>query len=259
MESSEYQRLYELEEQFWWFQGMQHITRELLNKYSDSSIEQKLLDAGCGTGGMFSLLSQFGHATGIDSSTKALELAARRKNSILVQADVSHLPFTENSFDIVTSLDVLYHLNVKNDVEVLKELARVIRPGGIMLLRVPAFNQLRSTHDEVVHTRQRYGKSELITKLEQANLDILFVSYANCLLFPIAVAYRHFFQPKTHGSDLHALNPYLNMALTLLLKLEAYLLKHFRLPFGLSLVAIIKKRKPSEINTSIKNIAVELK
>ena len=101
---------------------MQHITRALLNKYSDSSMEQKLLDAGCGTGGMFSLLSQFGHTTGIDSSTKALELAAKRKNSILVQADVSYLPFTENSFDIVTSLDVLYHLNVKNDVEVLKEL-----------------------------------------------------------------------------------------------------------------------------------------
>ena len=248
MEPGEYRRLYELEETMWWFRGMEKISTALLDRFvgpnrNDKKLE--LLDAGCGTGGMLSTLARYGAVSGLDCSAEALRFARERNHATLTRGTVSRLPFADESFDLVTSFDVLYHLEVSDDVEALREVARVLRPRGTLLVRVPAYQALRSQHDEAVHTRQRYGKRELTGKLRNAGLDPVFVSHANSLLFPVAVIKRgaeRVLGSGREGSEVEAVRPALNKALLVPLAIESWLLKRTSLPFGLSLVAVAEKR-----------------
>ena len=244
MEQDEYRRLYELEENLWWFRGMRAISLALLERSLDGAIELDSLDAGCGTGGMLASLARYGDVTGLDRSSDALHFARQRGAHKLVQASIARIPFAEQRFDLVTSFDVLYHRGVADDEEALREIARVIRPGGKLLVRVPAFESLKSRHDEAVHTRQRYGKKELTEKLRRAGLEPVFVSFANCLLFPVAFLRRkleRLLGSSRTGSEVQAVSPALDKALVLPLRLEAWLLRYTSLPFGLSLVAVAKK------------------
>ena len=244
MEQGEYRRLYELEDNLWWFRGMEQISAALLDRFVDAERKLDLLDAGCGTGGMLSALTRYGTATGLDLSQDALRFARKRDHAALTRGSVTKLPFTDDCFDLVTSFDVFYHLGVRDDVEALREIARVIRPAGTFLVRVPAFESLRSQHDEAVHTRQRYGKQELTEKLRSAGLEPVFVSFANCLLFPVAVLRRgaeRVFGSGREGSEVEAVGPVLNKMLLLPLRIEAWLLRRTALPFGLSLVAVARK------------------
>ena len=246
MEHDEYRRLRELEDHMWWFRGMELISLALVERFVANASELAILDAGCGTGGMLRPLSRFGTVTGLDRSAQALRLAKTRATGALVQASVERAPLAEKSFHLVTSFDVLYHLDVHDDTEALREIARVLRPGGTFLVRVPAHESLRSQHDEAVHTRQRYGKKELVEKLRGAGLEPIFVSYANCLLFPLALLRRgaeKLTSRKREGSEVEAYHPTLNQLLSIPLTIEAWLLRRTSLPFGLSLVAVA--RKPS--------------
>ncbi len=244
MEQGEYRRLYELEESLWWFRGMEQISVALLDRFVDSDKNLDLLDAGCGTGGMLAPLARYGGVTGLDRSADALRFAQERSDGALARGTVSQLPFANNSFDLVTSFDVLYHLGVSDDVEAMKEIERVMRPGATLLVRVPAFEALRSQHDEAVHTRQRYGKHELSGKLRSAGLEPVFVSFANCFLFPLAALRRVGERVRSvarDGSEVEAVSPFLNKTLVIPLRLEAWLLRRTALPFGLSLVAVARK------------------
>ena len=244
MERDEYRRLYELENDLWWFRGMKRISMALLERYAPAGAHRNVLDAGCGTGGMIDSLQTLGSVTGVDRELDALKRARQRSRPMLVQGDVEHLPLPAAHFDVVTSFDVLYHLNVSNDVAALAELARVTRPGGVVVVRVPALDALRSEHDEAVHTRQRYGRRELDDKLRRAGLEPLFISFANCLLFPVALVRRvseKLRSTKRGASEVEAVTPWLNQMLYLPLAIEALLLRWVRLPFGLSLVAVARK------------------
>lgn len=245
MEQGEYRRLYELENDLWWFRGMKTISLALLDRFVGSETKLDVLDVGCGTGGMLRALERFGRVTGLDYSEDALRFARARDRAALARGSVGRLPFAGESFDLVTSFDVLYHLGVNDDVEALREIARVLRPGGILLVRVPAFERLWSQHDEAVHTRQRYGKRELTDKLRSAGFQPVFVSFANFLLFPIAVLRRgaeRVLGSSRPGSEVEAVGPKLNEILLWPLRIEAWWLRRAPLPFGLSLVAVARNR-----------------
>lgn len=244
MELAEYRSLYELEDELWWFRGMERISMALLGRFLDDTGPKDVLDAGCGTGGMLAPLGRLGRVTGLDRSPDALRFAARRSPTALVRSDVGRLPFAGESFDVVTSFDVLYHLAVTDDVAALREIARVLRPKGLLLLRVPANERLRSRHDVAVHTRQRYERPELVDKLTKSGLEPVFVSFANTLLYPIAVLRRRAERltgGRKQGSEVEAVGPLLNRWLELPLRVESWLLPSLRLPFGLSLVAVARK------------------
>lgn len=244
MEKEEYRRLYELEDRLWWFVGMRHITLTLIDRFLDGSEDLLILDAGCGTGGMLPYLGRFGTRLGIDISDEALQFARLREKEPLARASVSNLPFTAHSFDLVTSFDVIYHRAVANDGIALAEMARVLRPSGSLLIRVPAYNWMRSAHDDAVHTGRRYTRRGLDKKLRSAGLRPRFLTYANTLLFPIAVAYRFLGKLQPHrrnGSDVGPMIPSLNRWFGAALKLEAGILRRSRLPFGLSLIALAQK------------------
>lgn len=245
MEEGEYRRLYELEHDLWWFRGMEKISLALLDRFVDAGEELDVLDVGCGTGGMLAALGRFGNVTGIDRSEEALRFARERNRGALARGTLERLPFADGSFDLVTSFDVLYHLGVSDDVGALNEIARVLRPGGLLLVRVPAFEALRSRHDEAVHTRQRYGKRELTDKLRSAGLEPVLVSFANCLLFPVAVLRRgaeRVLGTARQGSEVEGVGPALNQVLLLPLRIEAWVLRRASLPFGLSLVAVARSQ-----------------
>jgi SAM-dependent methyltransferase len=246
VEKDEYRRLFELEDQFWWFVGMREISLKLLDRYLPPNEKRIILDAGCGTGGMLPHLSHYGSTVGVDLFPEALEYAGRRTPKRLARASVTRLPFAGETFDLVTSFDVIYHRAVGDDEQALAETARVIRPGGHLLIRVPAFDRLRSRHDEAVHTERRYSREELVEKLQRAGLQPVYTTYANFFLFPAAIAKRlseRLFPRRKTGSEVQQTLSPLNALFTYILKLELKLIKRVKLPTGLSLIAIA--RRPS--------------
>ena len=246
MECDEYRRLFDLEDAFWWFQGMRFASSTLLDRYLPvRKSDRWILDAGCGTGGMLETLRLYGQTVGTDASTPALQFASTRAVAPLIQADVCRLPFASESFELVTSFDVIYHKGVSNDDEALQEMARVLRPRGLILLRVPALKLFRGRHDVAVHTRHRYRRRELEEKLKQAGFTTEFVSYLNCFLLPLAILRRgvdRLLNPGHQGSEVEPVAPWLNQALLRILMLEAKWIRSGTLPFGLSLVAVGRKR-----------------
>src|SRR5688572_25962105 len=229
MEKEQYDLMFAQEERHWWYVGMRRISTALLERYpprADGPVGRPLeiLDAGCGSGGMTRYLRRFGRVAGVDLATEALALARKRKLDRLARSSVGALPFLDGSFDVVTSFDVLYHLNVEDDRRALGEMHRVLRPGGIVLIRLPAFNWIRGAHDERVHTRHRYTRDELGGKLEDAGFRLEHATYANFLLFPLAPAKRYLEHRKgTHeATDLWLPPAPVNRLLADLLSLEAF-------------------------------------
>ena len=251
MEKEQYDLMFAQEERHWWYVGMRRISTALLERYPPLVKDQgsrplEILDAGCGSGGMTRYLSRFGRVTGIDLAPEALDLARKRKLSRLARSSVGATPFLDASFDVVTSFDVLYHLNVRDDSAALEEIHRVLRPGGIALIRLPAFDWIRGAHDEVVHTRHRYTRDELSGKLEDAGFRLEHATYANFLLFPLAPAKRLLEQRRgTHEStDLWLPPAPINRLLADLLSLETLAAREMGLPWGLSVFAVARRVHP---------------
>lgn len=242
MKKEEYKRIFEQEENHWWYLGMRKISEVLLDSVVKSPY-LKILDAGCGTGGMMLFLKKFGDVSGIDISPEAQKYCQKRGLKQIKKSSIENILFNDEKFDLVTSFDVLYHQWVKDDLLVLKELYRVLKPGGYLLLRVPAYNWLRGKHDEVIKTRHRYTKKELVQKVGLSGFKILRSTYADTILFPIAVLKRSSekFLPLTTTSDVKPLPKILNNLLIKILYFEAIIIARFSLPFGLSLFVLAQK------------------
>lgn len=242
MDKEQYEILYRLEGSHWWYLGMQHIVDSMIKKYLDLSRSYRILDAGCGTGGMMQYLRRFGPVAGVDIADEALDHCKHRHLSRIARGSVEHLPFSSNSFDLLVSFDVIYHRAVSNDNLALSEFHRVLSPGGLMVLRVPAYNWLRGSHDVAVHTSRRYSRVELGRNLAGAGFTIQKITYANCFLFPVAALKRLFEgSQRSLRPDLDLPSPAVNRMLLAVLSLESALLRAVSLPWGLSVLAVAKK------------------
>ncbi len=241
MEHSEYAIMYRVEDRHWWYAGMRRITRSILGSCVDRPV-RAILDAGCGTGANLVLLGGYGQAFGIDIEPAALNCCRERGLVRLAQGSVSTLPFASASFDLVTSFEVLYHLSVQDDGAALAEFWRVLKPGGWLLLRLPAHDWLRGRHDLAVHTRHRYTTGEVRQKVSAAGFAVVRLSYANCLLLPAAVAKRlaERLFPSPAGSDIGE-PPQANSILEAMLAVEAGWLRRWNLPWGLSVLCLARK------------------
>ena len=223
-----------------WYRAMEGLVINLIHKYKSPG-KIKILDAGCGTGGMAKKLKKFGNVTAIDINPVALEYAKKKKLDKLIRATVERLPFSGNQFDIIVCLDVLYHQKVKSDFSALKELYRVLKPGGLFILRLPAFEALRGSHDIVVHTRRRYTIKEVGIKMNSSGFKIIKLTYANMFLsVPLFIkrSYESLWQKQTFTSDTALLPDFINKIFYLILTIENKMLNYISFPFGSSVICI---------------------
>ena len=190
MKPSEYGTVFAAEDNHWWYTGMQAITKGLLHELYPDRADLQILDAGCGTGGAMVYLAQFGEVAGCDYAAQALAYCQKRDLSRLNRATVEQLPFAAGSFDLITSFDVLYHQAVTNYQRALDEFYRLLKPGGLVFLRLPAYDWLRGHHDEVIETARRFTTQELRSALYRSRFKVVKLSYANTLLFPLALGKR---------------------------------------------------------------------
>ncbi|HCK66194.1 MAG TPA: methyltransferase type 11, partial [Anaerolineae bacterium] len=232
--------MYHVEDHHWWYRGMEAITRKLINQHIQTKTKIKILDAGCGTGAaMTTYLKDYGEVTGIDLYPQALDFCRKRNAKHLARASVLDLPLATASFDMVTSFDVLYEKGVMHEMKALKEFFRVLTPQGKLLMRLPAYDWLRGEHDERVHTNRRYTKNLVKKLLEQSGFIVEHLSYANTILFPLAVIKRltEKILPSKSQSDLTLETGKFNELLKRILASEAFFVSKFGLPYGLSIFA----------------------
>jgi SAM-dependent methyltransferase len=245
MKPSEYGAVFAAEDSHWWYTGMRAITECLLQRFYPKPGNLRILDAGCGTGGSMVYLAGYGEVLGCDYSSGALAYCRRRQLPSLSRASVEGLPYAENSFDLVTSFDVLYHQAVVDYHGALAQFYRVLKPGGRLFLRLPAYNWLRGHHDTVIATARRFTTGEVRDALLDVHFVVEQLSYANCLLFPLALAKRileRFVTMDADTSDVYPVARWQNQLFSSVLKAEAKWLGHGNtLPFGLTVVAIGKK------------------
>jgi ubiquinone/menaquinone biosynthesis C-methylase UbiE len=257
MQPADYAYLYELEEDYWWFAGMRHITAALLDPLCPPHHDRLILDAGCGTGGMLAWLTRYagkGRVAGIDLVDTALDFCRQGRHKIIAQASVESLPFAGSTFDLLTSFDVLVQLDGKeSDQTAIREMYRVLKPGGLAFVRVAAHEWMKSSHDNALGSKHRYSLKELAGKMNLAGFEILHETYANSLPMPVAMFRRLVLKRLglASGSDVKPLPSgwqWLNSAMTGMLKAEAFWLRRpgAKLFTGLSAICVAQKPLDAE-------------
>jgi SAM-dependent methyltransferase len=245
MEREQYEIMARREERHWWYTGMRRVALAVLAHELGDQRGLRILDAGCGTGGTTVELRRFGDVVGVDLAWEALEPARGRGLDRLARGSIERLPFRDASFDAVTSFEVVYHLGVASDTSAFDEMRRVLKPSGLLVLRVPAHNWLRGEHDRLVHTRHRYSPDEVRRKLSDSGFRVERMTWANALLFPTAVAKR-MMERFSDGSadaepDLWQPPGPINGALEAAVAVEALAIpRGVPLPFGLSVLTVAR-------------------
>jgi SAM-dependent methyltransferase len=246
VKSAEYRRMFEAEEAQWWYVGQRAIAHALLEPTA-ATLETRgrmprILDAGCGTGGNLLHLEGLGRAVGVDLALEAMARWSTR-GVRATRASLLALPFPDRAFDLVTSFDVIYHAWVPDDAAAVEEMTRVLRPGGLLLVRVPALEILRGAHDDAVETRRRYTRRQLVGLLEAAGLTPVRSTYANFFLFPLLLARRTLDRALgREGSDVAFLPAPLEWLFKRLLFVESALVRRGgSLPVGASVIALARR------------------
>lgn len=230
------------EDRHWWYQGRRHVIERSIERLRLPA-RARILDAGCGSGRNMVELARHGEVTGVELSPTSVRLARERDCGEVIEGSVLDMPFDEGSFDLTVSLDVIEHL--QDDVGALRELRRVTKPGGALLVTVPAYQWLWSGHDEINHHHRRYNRRTLLAAAEQAGWHEERSAHFNSLLLPIAILLRALerFKASTTKSSLDLWVPPapLNWALRQPLRLEAGVIGHGgSIPAGLSLLAVFR-------------------
>lgn len=240
MNPGEYTKMFELEDHYWWFVGRRRLALRLLKQHSRAS-KPDVLDLGCGTGVVLRELSTWANPTGLDMSDLALGFCRQRTLHRLVRGDGSQLPLQDGTMDAIIGLDIFEH--IEDDVAAFSEAYRVLRPGGVLVLSVPAFRSLWGPHDVALMHHRRYRASEVRQRLTDAGFVVRRATYSVFFLFPIVVVWR-LFEKRKKGpakASLVTLPKWLNSTLITLQNLEASLLSSVNLPWGSSVIAVAER------------------
>jgi SAM-dependent methyltransferase len=239
-----YAEYFGVEDRHWWFIGRRRIILALLGERLPAVSADKtrrILDLGCGTGTMLAHLRQFGEVEGFDADERAIDFCRERGEDRVRLLESTELPAPDASFDVVTALDVLEH--IADDNRALREIARVLRPGGLLLATVPAHRWMWGAQDEISHHFRRYSAAEMRGRVQGAGLDLERLTYFNALLFPpiaaVRLARRAMPLRGEPRSDFEMTREGpVNRLLATLFSSEARWLRGRDLPFGVSLLAL---------------------
>src|SRR5215831_8259617 len=243
MQQHTYSIMYEVEERHWWLVGRRAIIESFVAAAWRQIGKRKprILDVGCGTGANLQMLASYGVAEGVDVSVEALEFCRARGLAKVRQGAAEALPYEDASFDLVTALDVVEHLD--DDIAGLKEVQRVLRPRGRALLFVPAFMFLWGVQDDISHHRRRYTVSELKARLSEAGLQVERATYANITFFwPILIGRVIMrvtgLRPASENNiTIGALNGFFGW----IFGAESWWLRRLNFPFGVSIMCVAQR------------------
>lgn len=264
MRNEEFIKMYELERTHWWFAAKRRVSQTILDRTQRTPPSEDraghgqplILDVGCGTGGNLEWLCKRGRSFGLDVSESALRLCRQRAreertdktapaSAGLTCGQLLRLPFADDTFDLVTAFDVLYHKWVADDDDAMREMARVCRPGGHILITDSALPFLRGPHDEAYGGARRYTRATLRGVVEQAGCRVRRLSYFHFLLFPLIATVRLkerlLSAPQSARSDLEPVHPLLNSLLKAVYAVECRLLRIVPFPFGSSIICLAQK------------------
>ena len=248
MQPTEIDRLAHFEEWYWWHRARQAIVARLLDRYVQGP-RGRVLDVGCGAGATSVVAAASGRLLGVDLGAEATA-AARARGIEVAQMDATALATREGAFDLVVALDVLEHLD--QDAAAARELLRTLRPGGALLVTVPAYQWLWSSHDVALGHRRRYTRGRLRTLLASAGFEVQLCSYVMTAALPAAAAVRLIERlpgrrppPERAESGYIPLPRWLNSSLAWLVGLDGHLAGRVPLPGGLTVVAVA--RRPSAV------------
>jgi len=226
MNPAEYANIARAERDFWWYRGMRKILFRLLDRYLAGRPITRALEAGCGTGYFSWLLQNERHwpVVPMDISPDGLRYARQIGVERAVQGDARNLPFATGSFDLVLSLDMLVHLPRGTELAAAREMTRVVRRGGLLVVRTPALDVLRSRHSEFAGEIQRFTRRRLVELVSGAGLKVLRATYANSLLMPVALGKFRLWEPLLRApaaSGVEPVAPWLDRLLYAPLAVEA--------------------------------------
>jgi ubiquinone/menaquinone biosynthesis C-methylase UbiE len=241
MESYLYEDLYNLEEHHWWHRNKRELVLKLLGRYLPKN-KVKLVDIGCGTGKNVETFEILGESWGLDTSEEAIAYCKKRGLSHIRKGTAENTRLPASSFDAVTILDVLEHTDDKQTV---REAFRILKPGGIVILTVPAYRWYWSRWDEVLHHKRRYGKRDVEQLVTGAKFIIRKISFVyGFLVLPgyIIRTVKQTLQLKSYGSDFQLSFPFLNTILLAVCRIESWVIRWGYMPFGTSLICVARKR-----------------
>lgn len=239
-----YQELYDLEDNYWWHVGKREIIKSQIGRIGPIG-QIKILDVGCGAGRWMEEMGKMlpgSEIWGIDKEPAAINFCRERKLTNLKIASAENLPFPDSSFDLVTCLDLLEH--VEDDKKAIFEFHRVLKPKGLLIISAPAYKKLFSYWDKMLQHKRRYEDKEIRDMLEKQKFKIIKLMHSNFFIFLPSLLIR-FLKSKKKGarefSDFMPVPSFLNKFLIFLYRLEAVLLRRMDLPFGLSILAVVQK------------------
>lgn len=241
MQPNEYETMFRVEETHWWYRALHHLIFQVLEAELPDWRKREIVDVGCGTGAILKRLGNPEKNVGIDLAAEAISFCRQRGLNNVRQGDICALPFADASFDAVICSSVLYHQWVGDIAGAVGEMGRVLRPGGVLLINVPAFPFLHSAHDEAVMTARRFRKPEIRDLLLQQNFRIRRLTYWTTFLFPLAVIARTLGGSKMGRDFERGGVSFSQRVLAQIMALELRLLRNISLPFGVALLAVAKK------------------
>lgn len=249
MERTVYEQFAELEKTHFWFRGRRAIffdliERALRGQSTNGHWERRILEIGCGAGGMLGPLSRFGRVTGLDVAHDYLGYCRERGHQQVVNGSGYELPFADRTFDVVALFDTIEH--IPDDRRVLAEVRRVLRPGGLVFVSVPAYQFLYSQNDRVAHHLRRYTRRQLREVMAAAGLTPRKLTYFNTFLFPLILPAlgvlilkeRLLGLPQYQTNLSHQFSKPVNELFTRAMSAERWWLRHIDFPFGHSLIGM---------------------
>ena len=235
------------EQKHFWFRGFRAFVRPLVEDAVRGKPSPRILDCGCGTGANLVMLKEFGKAFGFDLSWHGLQFARDYGQARIAHASITQIPFTSQSFDLVTAFDVLYSLTEEQEAAALDEVARVLRPGGTLIVNVAALGILKGNHSVFGAEVRRSTRRRLRTVLGAHGFDVVRLTYTNFSLFPLMLAVRTaqrmigLATPEEAGTDIMVPPTPVNALLSSLLSLEARALRRINMPVGSSLLCVARR------------------